>query len=174
MSHLSRSRRISALPLAWLCGCAALVGLLSVAAAGAQQHKDERAAATAASVTPEQAAFFEKSVRPLLAENCLGCHNEQVQQGSVRLDARAFLLKPTPGGVPIVAPGDPDGSSLVRVVRHVGKVQMPPGAKLKETRSPRSPRGSRWARRGRAATQPAAPAISIRRLMAANGGRSGP
>jgi cytochrome c553 len=39
--------------------------------------------------TPEQEAFFEKSVRPILVAKCLECHGEKKQEGGLRLDSRA-------------------------------------------------------------------------------------
>src|SRR5436190_19735103 len=43
--------------------------------------------------SPEQLDFFEKQVRPLLAANCLSCHGPQKQEGGLRLDTRAAVLK---------------------------------------------------------------------------------
>ena len=58
---------------AWLAGGLALAGLLGGAAFAGAQHKRPIEA------TPEQAAFFEKNVRPVLAANCYGCHSETAQ-----------------------------------------------------------------------------------------------
>ena len=40
-------------------------------------------------------AFFEKNIRPLLAQQCLGCHSGTSQpiMGSLRLDARDLTIK---------------------------------------------------------------------------------
>src|SRR5207248_1466675 len=38
-------------------------------------------------------AGFERYVRPLLAEHCLGCHGPKKQRGGLRLDSRAAMLK---------------------------------------------------------------------------------
>ena len=44
-------------------------------------------------VTPEALAFFEKNIRPVLAEQCLSCHGDKRQSANLRLDSRAGLLK---------------------------------------------------------------------------------
>ena len=45
--------------------------------------------------TPEQVDFFEKRVRPVLANNCYGCHSLQAPQplSGLRLDSHEALLK---------------------------------------------------------------------------------
>src|SRR5262249_33936880 len=42
---------------------------------------------------PEAVEFFEKHVRPVLAEKCASCHGPKAQRGGLRLDGRAALLK---------------------------------------------------------------------------------
>ncbi len=111
--------------VAWLAGGLVLAGLLSGAAAfGGAPPK------TPPAPTSEQAAFFEKNVRPVLAVNCYGCHSESASLGGVRLDSLANALKGNAHG-PAVVPGDPDKSTLVQVIQYVGKIKMPPGGKLK-------------------------------------------
>ncbi len=91
------------------------------------------ARATAAEpITPEQAEFFEKTVRPVLVENCLRCHGPKVKEFGLRLDSRAAMLKGGDGG-PVLQPGEPDKSSLIEVVRQTGPVKMPQKGKLKPT-----------------------------------------
>ena len=60
--------------------------------------------------------FFEARVRPVLADNCYACHARQ-QSGGLRVDSREALLEGGDSG-PAIVPGDPDGSLLVRAVRH--------------------------------------------------------
>ncbi len=79
--------------------------------------------------TPEQAEFFEKRVRPVLAEHCLSCHGAKKQMSGLRLDSREALLRGGDNG-PVVEPGRPDRSPLVRAVRHEGDRKMPPKRKL--------------------------------------------
>ncbi|MGI8785972.1 MAG: PSD1 and planctomycete cytochrome C domain-containing protein [Acidobacteriota bacterium] len=80
--------------------------------------------------SPEE--FFVARVRPVLQANCLACHGDP-PQGGLRLDSRAAVLK---GGVsgPAAKPGDPEGSLLMRAVRHSDAkiTKMPPAGSLSE------------------------------------------
>ena len=38
---------------------------------------------------PKVLTFFEKRIRPVLAEHCYDCHGEDEQEGGLRLDSRA-------------------------------------------------------------------------------------
>src|SRR5688572_9823227 len=79
---------------------------------------------------PAQVAFFEKQVRPLLAENCYGCHGPEKQRGGLRLDSRTALLSGGDSG-PAVVPGQPEKSRLVRAVHYDNEaLRMPPKGKL--------------------------------------------
>jgi hypothetical protein len=73
--------------------------------------------------------FFERSVRPILAEQCLGCHGAKIQKSSLRLDSKAAILK---GGIsgPVVIPGKPSESLLVQAIHQKGELKMPQGRKL--------------------------------------------
>ncbi len=74
---------------------------------------------------PQAVEFFEKNVRPVLAEKCWSCHGQKKQQGGLRLDSRAAVLKGSDSG-PVVLAGQPDKSLLVRAVRREGDTPMPP------------------------------------------------
>jgi mono/diheme cytochrome c family protein len=78
---------------------------------------------------PQAVEFFEKHVRPVLALKCQSCHGPKRQQGGLRLDSRAALLKGSDNGA-VVVPGQPDKSLLVKAIRYDGDVQMPPKGKL--------------------------------------------
>jgi mono/diheme cytochrome c family protein len=82
-----------------------------------------------ASPSPQGVEFFEKNVRPLLVSKCQSCHGPKRQQGGLRLDSRAALLKGSDNGA-VVVPGDPNKSLLVKAIRYDGDVQMPPKGKL--------------------------------------------
>jgi hypothetical protein len=82
------------------------------------------------SVAASEAEFFEKRIRPVLAEHCLDCHGPKKQQAGLRLDSLNGLLKGADSGA-VVIPGDADNSPLVQAVRHSGPVKMPPKGKLK-------------------------------------------
>jgi hypothetical protein len=80
-------------------------------------------------VTPQAAEFFERSVRPVLVNHCLSCHGTRRQSGGLRLDSRAALSRGGDDG-PVVVPGDPAHSPLVRAIRREGDVKMPPRDRL--------------------------------------------
>ncbi len=80
--------------------------------------------------TAEQEQFFESKIRPLLADHCWDCHGEDVQESGFRMDSRSNILAGGNSGKVISAPGNPDGSYLMQVVRHEVKVTMPPDDKL--------------------------------------------
>jgi hypothetical protein len=77
--------------------------------------------------------FFEKKIRPALAENCYACHSEKSQktQGGLRLDSIEAMLKGGASGQPAVVPGDPEKSLLIKAIRYTdAKLQMPMGGRL--------------------------------------------
>jgi hypothetical protein len=78
---------------------------------------------------PEAIDFFEKSVRPVLAEHCYECHGPKKQSAELRLDTKAGISKGADSG-PVVVPGDPDKSPMIRAVRHAGEIKMPPKTRL--------------------------------------------
>jgi mono/diheme cytochrome c family protein len=52
------------------------------------------AAVDPAKLPPSAGAFdFDKDIRPLLEQHCVGCHGAEKQKGKFRLDARDFLIK---------------------------------------------------------------------------------
>lgn len=83
----------------------------------------------AAEPTPQQLEFFEKQVRPVLAEHCFACHGPKKQMSGLRLDSRAAILEGGDNG-PALKPGDADASRLIQVIRHSGDLKMPPKKKL--------------------------------------------
>ncbi len=74
-------------------------------------------------------AYFTRRVEPILASSCLGCHNQKVKLGGLSMSTRETLLAGGKRG-PVVVPGKPAESRLLRVVRHETDLQMPPGRKL--------------------------------------------
>jgi hypothetical protein len=76
--------------------------------------------------------FFEKKIRPVLAERCYGCHSARAAKvkGGLLLDTRGGLLKGGIGG-PVLVPGDPDRSRLIRALRYADEeFRMPPKERL--------------------------------------------
>jgi mono/diheme cytochrome c family protein len=85
----------------------------------------------AADPKPDAAAVehFEKTVRPLLVQQCGKCHIDK-GKGGLKLDTRANLLKGGDTG-PVVVPGDAVKSLLVQSLKYDGELKMPPAGKLK-------------------------------------------
>jgi hypothetical protein len=76
--------------------------------------------------------FFEKKIRPLLIQRCDECHSTETaeESGHLALDNRASLLAGGTRG-PILVPGKPDESLLIKAVRYLDpRLQMPPDGKL--------------------------------------------
>lgn len=67
---------------------------------------------------------FAEEVAPLLVEHCGRCHIEATR-GDLGFATFAALLKGPEGG-PVVVPGDPDGSPLVRRLTGADVPRMPP------------------------------------------------
>lgn len=82
---------------------------------------------------PSSPDYFEAKVRPILAENCYGCHTGSAL-GGLRLDSLEAMTKGGKRG-PAIKPGDPNASLLIRAVRHIdADLQMPmDGGKLKDS-----------------------------------------
>jgi mono/diheme cytochrome c family protein len=106
----------------WFTGGAALFACAAAALGAAPKAADPP-------VSAEAAEFFEKRVRPVLAENCVSCHGPKVQMAGIRLDSREALAKGGQKG-PFLVAGDPEKSALVHAIRYAGKVKMPPSGKL--------------------------------------------
>ena len=76
----------------------------------------------------EDFEFFEKNIRPVLADNCYKCHSATSEKvkGGLLLDTKEGLLKAGDTG-PAIVPGDPEKSLLIKAVRYADKdLQMPP------------------------------------------------
>ncbi len=87
--------------------------------------------ATSSCADEEDAEFFERHVRPVLAENCMSCHGGQKQKAGLRLDSKSGMLKGTDTGR-VVVPGDPDASALIQAIRYQNDIKMPPTGKLSD------------------------------------------
>ena len=67
--------------------------------------------------TAEAVEFFEKKVRPVLAEQCYSCHGAKKQSASLRLDRKADFLKGGDNG-PAVAAQDSFEGGIVSSGSH--------------------------------------------------------
>ena len=85
--------------------------------------------ATVLAAEPSAVEFFETQVRPVLAANCFECHGPKKQESDVRLDSREAMMIGNSDG-PVVVPGDPDRSRLVKAIRRQGDIKMPPDKPL--------------------------------------------
>ncbi|NRB27909.1 MAG: DUF1549 domain-containing protein, partial [Roseibacillus sp.] len=65
-------------------------------------------------LTSEQVEFFEKKIRPILAENCYECHNSiDKKKGDLALDWREPIVESK-----VIVPGKPEESPLIKAIRH--------------------------------------------------------
>ena len=88
--------------------------------------------ATSVSGQSVDETFFENKIRPVLVENCYGCHNSlDDAQGGLALDWRKGIRAPSDSGTAVV-PFKPQDSLLLAVINHEVKgLEMPEGgAKL--------------------------------------------
>ncbi|MEC7696410.1 MAG: PSD1 and planctomycete cytochrome C domain-containing protein [Planctomycetota bacterium] len=83
------------------------------------------------SFSSEEIDFFEKKIRPLLAERCYTCHSQQAEtkEGGLRLDSRRAMLVGGETG-PAIVPGNSDQSLLIESIHYGGTYEMPPDSKL--------------------------------------------
>lgn len=75
--------------------------------------------------------FFERHVRPLLAEKCFSCHGRGQRKGGLSLDSRDALMAGGESGSAVVE-GRPQDSLLVESIEYSGSLEMPPDGKLSE------------------------------------------
>ena len=89
--------------------------------------------------SPEELAFFESKIRPVLVEKCYKCHaagEGHKIKGGLALDTRESTRKGGDSG-PAVVPGNPAKSLLLEAIRYTkNDLQMPPekdGGKLSDS-----------------------------------------
>ncbi len=93
--------------------------------------KDTGKKEAVAALSPEQTEFFERQVRPLLAEHCYSCHGKGQKKGGLSLDSREALQAGGDSGA-VVQAGKPTDSLLFLAVTYDSATQMPPSGKLAE------------------------------------------
>ena len=74
-------------------------------------------------------AFFEQKIRPVLAEQCYECHSAQAKKlkAGLLLDTKAGWERGGDSGTPVVVPGRPEESLLLRAMQHAEPdLAMPP------------------------------------------------
>lgn len=79
----------------------------------------------------QDADFYERKIRPLLAQRCYECHSRSSKrpEGGLTLDTRAGVIKGGESG-PIINSDNAGESLLLQVVGYAGDIQMPPTGKL--------------------------------------------
>ncbi|MDF1852244.1 MAG: PSD1 and planctomycete cytochrome C domain-containing protein [Verrucomicrobiales bacterium] len=90
----------------------------------------------ATEVSPDQAEFFEKKIRPLLAENCFRCHDatEKDVKGGLSMHSPSAFRRGGDHGERIIVSGKPEESLLIEAVRYQNRdLQMPPKSPLSES-----------------------------------------
>jgi hypothetical protein len=90
--------------------------------------------AIAAALSAPGQELFEKSIRPVLAERCYGCHSAKLREpkANLRLDTKAGLARGGDSG-PVLVPGKPSESLLYKAVSYTDHhLRMPPTGKLPE------------------------------------------
>ena len=83
-----------------------------------------------ASLLAADDAFFESRIRPVLVKHCYECHSESadVIQAGLRLDVADKMRDGGESG-PIIVPGNPDASMLIRSLKYED-IEMPPSGPL--------------------------------------------
>jgi Tol biopolymer transport system component/mono/diheme cytochrome c family protein len=105
-----------------------LLAALVVLAASANARADE--AKPAAAAPPAKASYF-RDVRPVLQENCQGCHQPAKRSGDYVMTPFAALIKGGESGETAITPGKPEASNLVKMITPTkdkegkDKVEMP-------------------------------------------------
>ena len=84
-------------------------------------------------LTPDDLAFFENKIRPVLVEHCYECHasNSEEIGGKLLLDSRDGIQKGGESGATLIA-GEPNRSLIIQAMRHDG-LEMPPEEPLPES-----------------------------------------
>jgi cytochrome c len=118
------------------------------------------ATTTAVSAGADQEAakpeFYTSKVRPIFQANCFRCHAGMNRRGGLSMSTRAGMMKGGKDG-PVIVPGDPASSRLVKGIRREPPVKpMPPkGSKLSDADIATI---ERWIRAG--AVMPADPPVN--------------
>ncbi|MEN9575777.1 MAG: hypothetical protein RL514_3632 [Verrucomicrobiota bacterium] len=90
-------------------------------------HVALTASAADAKLDPDQLQFFEKKIRPVLAEHCYSCHSAKAEKlkGGLYVDSKEGLLKGGTSG-PALVPGKPEKSLLLKDLKSTNPDDMMP------------------------------------------------
>ena len=121
------------------------------------------AAQSATDPTPDDLAFFEAQVRPLLSDRCYECHGEKKPKGGLRLDSRPGWMAGGDTGR-VIVPGEPGLSPLIAAIGYKDEdLQMPPKEPLTAAEVAVL---TEWVRRGAPDPRHAVPAPTGRAIVA--------
>lgn len=101
--------------------CALVVMFLATAARAADAPKP----IAIADIKRDAPVNFEKEILPLLAKNCLACHNTKKAENALVLETPQSILKGGDSGAAIVA-GKSGESMLLKAAAHLEEPLMPP------------------------------------------------
>jgi hypothetical protein len=84
-----------------------------------------------AAVFAQDADFFEKHVRPVLAERCQSCHNPKAKRAGLDLTTGEGFYAGADSGA-LVDPANPEESRILKAIGYLERIKMPPTGKLPE------------------------------------------
>jgi ankyrin repeat protein/mono/diheme cytochrome c family protein len=85
------------------------------------------AAAASAIASTKTPVDLVRDIKPLLERSCVACHSGEKAKAGFRMTDRASFLKGGNRGEPVIVPGRPDTSPLLRFVQdQVEDLEMPP------------------------------------------------
>ncbi len=97
--------------------CLAFVSLAVVASAQEQKPAGDQ---------PVEKITYEQHILPIFREKCGTCHNANDKKGDLTLDNYTSVMQGGASGEIISSAGEPDNSTLYRVVAHLSEPFMPP------------------------------------------------
>ena len=86
-------------------------------------------ASTSAVAGDRSSILFDRDIRPILSDACFGCHgpDPRARKGRLRVDTREGLERPRKDGAPVLIPGRPAESELLRRITATDpEERMPP------------------------------------------------
>ncbi|MFZ9825402.1 MAG: c-type cytochrome domain-containing protein, partial [Gemmataceae bacterium] len=70
-------------------------------------------------ITVAQGVDFVREVRPIFQKHCYSCHGPEKQKSGYRLDIKSIAIKGGDNHSPVIVPGKPLESPLIRMVKGV-------------------------------------------------------
>lgn len=122
------SRRRGVTLCCWL--CVVVAAWLAAAVMTVSLHAAEDKPAAKEQHDPAKLEFFEKKIRPVLAQHCYSCHSKDAKplQANLLLDTREGIRRGGDSG-PAVVPGKPEESPILAALKFE-TFEMPPSGKL--------------------------------------------